>query len=134
MKWTGELEKASGLVISYVPQKSGFLKGNLVSYAENRGLEIPVFLALLRKLDFEREHFEKDMEHYSEGQKKKVLIAASLCEKAHLYIWDEPLNYIDIFSRMQIETLLHTYRPTLLMVEHDRAFVEKICNKKISCE
>ena len=134
MKWTGELEKASGLVISYVPQKSGFLKGNLVSYAENRGLEIPVFLALLRKLDFEREQFEKDMEHYSEGQKKKVLIAASFCEKAHLYIWDEPLNYIDIFSRMQIEALLRTYRPTLLMVEHDRAFVEKICNKKISCE
>ena len=61
-------------MISYVPQKSGFLKGNLVSYAENRGLEIPVFLALLRKLDFEREQFEKDMEHYSEGQKKKVLI------------------------------------------------------------
>lgn len=62
---------------------------------------------------------------YSEGQKKKVLIARSLCEEAHLYIWDEPLNYIDVFSRLQIEELVSKYRPTLLFVEHDRVFREK---------
>lgn len=73
------------------------------------------------------------MEHYSAGQRKKVLLARSLCEKAHLYIWDEPLNYIDVFSRMQIEELLLEYRPTLLLVEHDRVFVDKICNKSVDC-
>ena len=43
--------------------------------------------------------FFKNMEEYSEGQKKKVLLAASLLTQAHLYIWDEPLNFVDVFSR-----------------------------------
>ena len=78
-----------------------------------------------------RVQFEKNIEEYSEGQKKKVLIAASLLTKAHLYIWDEPLNYIDIFSRMQIEKLIETYRPTMIMVEHDERFREKLADKVI---
>lgn len=63
-------------------------------------------MTILRNLGFERTQFEIPLEQYSMGQKKKVLIAKSLCQKAHLYLWDEPLNYIDIFSRMQIEKLL----------------------------
>lgn len=59
---------------------------------------------------------------YSAGQKKKVLLAASLCRSAHLYVWDEPLNFVDLFSRIQMEELLLEYRPTLLFVEHDEAF------------
>ncbi|MDE6004139.1 MAG: ATP-binding cassette domain-containing protein [Oscillospiraceae bacterium] len=55
---------------------------------------------MLRQLDHERSQFDKDISNYSEGQKKKVLIAASLATSVHLYVWDEPLNYIDIFSRM----------------------------------
>ena len=80
----------------------------------------------------ERVQFEKDMAGYSKGQKKKVLIAKSLCEKAHLYIWDEPLNYIDIYSRMQIEELIETFCPTMIFVEHDRAFTDKIATKRIN--
>ena len=45
------------------------------------------------------------MERYSSGQKKKVLIACSLCEQAQFYIWDEP-STISTFSRIQIEKLL----------------------------
>lgn len=45
-----------------------------------------LFKALLRKLDFSRIQFDKSMNEYSAGQKKKVLLAKSLCEKAHLYI------------------------------------------------
>jgi lincosamide and streptogramin A transport system ATP-binding/permease protein len=71
------------------------------------------------------------MEDFSGGQKKKVLIAKSLCEQAHLYIWDEPLNYIDIFSRMQIEQLIMQFEPTMLIVEHDKSFVEKIATKVV---
>ena len=66
------------------------------------------------------------MIEFSEGQKKKVLIASSLLTPAHIYIWDEPLNYIDVFSRMQIEKLLLAYMPTMLIVEHDVRFKEKI--------
>ncbi len=79
----------------------------------------------------EREQFAKGMEEYSEGQKKKVLIAASLLKPAHLYIWDEPLNYIDVFSRMQIEKLILTFQPTMLIVEHDVRFREKIATRVV---
>ena len=66
------------------------------------------------------------MEQYSEGQKKKVLIASGLLTPAHLYIWDEPLNYIDIFTRMQIEKLIVKYKPSMIVVEHDVRFRETI--------
>ena len=67
----------------------------------------------------------------SMGQKKKVLIAHSLSERANLYIWDEPLNYIDVLSRIQLEELIIKYSPTILFVEHDKAFCENISTKRI---
>ena len=70
-------------------------------------------------------------EDFSEGQKKKVLIAKSLGEQAHLYVWDEPLNYIDIYSRMQIEQLIKEFCPTMIFVEHDLAFRNTIATKSI---
>ena len=85
----------------------------------------------MRKLDFSRELFTQPMERYSEGQKKKVLLAGSLCDQAHLYIWDEPLNYIDVISRMQIEDLLLAYEPTLLFVEHDAAFCQHVATRVV---
>ena len=127
----GELIIASNLVISYVPQDVSGLSGRLMDYAKEHELTEHLFLALLRKLDFPRVQFEKDMRYYSEGQKKKVALAASLLTKAHLYIWDEPLNYIDIFSRMQLAELIRTYRPTMLLVEHDRSFLEEIGVKQV---
>ena len=129
---TGNLDVASGLVISYISQDTSFLTGSLRKYCEKEGLNESLFLALLRQLDFEREQFGKNMEEFSEGQKKKVLIAASLITPAHLYIWDEPLNYIDVFSRMQIEKLILKYKPTMLMVEHDVAFQKKVATQIVS--
>lgn len=122
----GELRLASGLKISYVSQDTSHLKGSLRSFAQLYELDMTIFQTMLRKLDFERSQFDKDMENYSAGQKKKVLLAGSLCEQAHVYIWDEPLNYIDIFSRMQIEELVLGFAPTMLFVEHDKTFVNKV--------
>ncbi len=48
-----------------------------------------------------------------------------------MYIWDEPLNYIDVFSRMQIEKLIEEYHPTMLIVEHDVRFREKLADKVV---
>lgn len=125
VSYEGSMEMAGGLKISYVSQDTSFLKGSLTEYAKNSGIEDALFKALLRKLDFSREQFEKPMESYSEGQKKKVLIARSLCEQAHLYIWDEPLNFIDVYSRIQIEDLILKFQPTMLLVEHDEAFTDR---------
>lgn len=126
MTSTGTLTRLSGLTISYVPQDTTHLRGSLRDYARESGVDETLLLAVLRKLDFPRAQFEKDMADWSAGQKKKALIARSLCESAHLYLWDEPLNYIDVWSRMQIEGLLLAFRPTLLFVEHDAAFRRKI--------
>lgn len=131
MQESGTLTLASGLVISYIDQDTSFLKGSLKNFCKSRDLEESLFFAILRQLDLERVQFEKNMEDYSEGQKKKVLIAASLLTSAHLYIWDEPLNYIDIFSRMQIEKLITAYQPTMLIVEHDSRFREQIATRVV---
>lgn len=127
----GECEIASGLVISYVGQDATWLKGDITGYCKEHNLDKSLFCAILRQLDFERVQFMKNMEEYSEGQKKKILLATSLLTPAHLYIWDEPLNYIDVFSRIQIEKLLLKYHPTLIFVEHDVRFCEKIATKII---
>jgi len=119
---TGRVWVAPGLEVSYVPQRTDGLHGALLDLPEQRGLDPTLFLTVLRKLDFPREMFQADMASYSSGQKKKVLLAASLCRSAHLYIWDEPLNFVDLFSRIQLEELILSCQPTLLFVEHDRAF------------
>ncbi|MDE7247710.1 MAG: ABC-F type ribosomal protection protein [Lachnospiraceae bacterium] len=129
---SGICETASGLIISYISQDTSGLKGSIPDFCKERELDHTLFCSILRQLDFERVQFVKNMENYSEGQKKKVLLAASLLTPAHLYIWDEPLNYIDVFSRMQIEKLLLSYRPTLLFVEHDVRFREKIATETIN--
>lgn len=127
----GRMTVGSGLVISYVPQDTSHLFGSLSAYAKDRGIDESLFKAILRKMDFERAQFDKNMEDFSGGQKKKVLIAGSLCQRAHLYVWDEPLNFIDIYARMQIEALLRDFAPTMIFVEHDRAFGEAIATKKV---
>lgn len=132
LAYSGVIQKASGLVISCVSQDTSFLKGSLREYAERQGVEDRLFRTVLRKLDFSREQFEKPMEAYSEGQKKKVLIARSLCERAHIYIWDEPLNFIDIYSRMQIEELIQKFCPTMIFVEHDEVFTEHVATAVVA--
>ena len=100
-------------------------------YAENLGINESIFKSVLIKMGMERAQFYKDISQFSQGQKKKVSIAGSLCEKAHIYIWDEPLNFIDIISRMQIENVLIRCRPTMVFVEHDISFCENVATKVI---
>ena len=119
------------MTVSYVNQDTSFLQGGIREFCKERGLDESLFCAVLRQLDMERMQFVKPMEDFSEGQKKKVLLAASLLTPAHLYVWDEPLNYIDVFSRMQIEKLLLSCHPTMLVVEHDVRFREVIATKVV---
>ena len=128
---SGELNTAAGLIVSYVSQDTSHITGKLKEYAVRNSLDYTLLLSLLRQLDLERAQFDKNIEEFSDGQKKKVLIASSLLTPAHLYIWDEPLNYIDVFSRMQIETLIERYKSTMLIVEHDVRFREKLATKEI---
>jgi len=128
---SGNILRSRQLKISYVPQDTSFLRGSLGDYIAACGIDESLYKAILRKLDFSRTQFGKDMAEFSSGQKKKALIARSLCERAHLYLWDEPLNFVDVFSRMQIEELLREYRPTMLFVEHDAAFCAGIATGEL---
>ena len=128
---TGRAVTGSGLIISYVPQDTSQLCGCLSSFARENGIEESLFKAVLRKTGLERNQFDKDIREFSSGQKKKVLIAKSLCEPAHLYIWDEPLNYIDVYARKQIEQLIKAFSPTMIFVEHDRIFRDTIATEII---
>jgi lincosamide and streptogramin A transport system ATP-binding/permease protein len=131
INYTGTIRMGSQLKISYVSQDTSHLQGNLTDYARTNGIDESLLKSILRKLDFSRVQFEKDISSFSGGQKKKVLLAKSLCEKVHLQIWDEPLNFIDIISRMQIEELLLEYSPTILFVEHDSEFCKNVATKII---
>ena len=130
-EYTGEVNLASNLEISYIPQDTSDLTGSLNEYIHKQDVDETLCKTILRKLDFSRELFEMDMKDYSDGQKKKVLIAVSLSKPAHLFVWDEPLNYIDVISRIQIEEVIREAKPTLIFVEHDRRFVENVVNKII---
>lgn len=129
--YSGEVRIGSNLSVSYVPQDASDLRGTLEDYAKTEGIEESLFKAVLSQLDVTAEQFAKDIASFSAGQKKKVLLAASLCQSRHLHIWDEPMNYIDVISRMQLEQLLLKFKPTILFVEHDKRFCENIATKTV---
>jgi lincosamide and streptogramin A transport system ATP-binding/permease protein len=129
--YSGRYQVAQGLKISYVSQDTSYLVGNLKDFAVNYNLDETIFKTVLRQLDFTRSQFEKDIRDFSGGQKKKVLLAKSLAESAHIYLWDEPLNFVDVFSRIQLEELILKNCPTMIFVEHDRVFCEKIATKSV---
>lgn len=89
---------------------------------------------MLIKMGLSKSDFDTSIQYMSEGQKKKVLIAKSISEQANIYIWDEPLNYIDILTRIQIEDTILNYKPTLIFVEHDKTFIQKVATKIINLE
>lgn len=127
---TGKVDRNQQLIISYVPQDTSGLKGSLNQYMQAHQLNEKQFKIVLSQLEIPHTQFDLPMETFSLGQKKKIALARSMCEKAHLYLWDEPLNYIDVISRIQIEALLLKYQPSILFVEHDQAFVDKVSTQK----
>lgn len=132
MDYKGNIERGSDLKTSYIPQDTTSLRGNLRSFIQSQKVDVTLCKTILRKLDFSRALFDLTMENYSDGQKKKVLIAMSLSKPAHLFIWDEPLNYIDVMSRVQIEEVLLDMQPTLVFVEHDKRFVDTVATRTIA--
>jgi lincosamide and streptogramin A transport system ATP-binding/permease protein len=129
---TGIVKTASGLRISYVPQDIPALSGSVREFARDADVDVTQLMTILINLGLERQAFDIDMAQFSDGQKRKAMIARSLCESAHLYLWDEPLNFIDILSREQIERLILEYEPSMAFVEHDDVFVSRIATRTVA--
>ena len=134
LRYSGSIHFARDVKISYVEQDSRMLKGSLDSYAARFDIDRTLFRTILRKFGFARSQFDMEISSYSDGQKKKVLLARSLCEKGQLYLWDEPFNFIDIPARLQIEEWILDYRPTMVFVEHDKIFCESIATRELCLE
>ena len=134
LQYVGNIKVANDLKISYVSQNTDNLKGNLKTFAQENKVDESIFKAMLVKMGLSQNDFDTDIQDMSEGQKKKVLIAKSISEQANIYIWDEPLNYIDILTREQIEDTILSYNPNIIFVEHDERFIKKIATKIIIIE
>ena len=117
---------APELRISYLPQDSAFLKGTLPEYIRSQGIEKSLFFSILRELDLARDAFDGRLEDFSEGQKKKALLAP-----ANLFLWDEPMNSLDVFTRIQVEEMILRENPAMLLAEHDVRFRQDVKAKEV---
>ncbi|HEX7035831.1 MAG TPA: ABC-F family ATP-binding cassette domain-containing protein [Pseudomonadales bacterium] len=112
-------------------QQPVWQQGELRRHLADAGLDETRFRQFLGVLGVRGDVFEQDLATFSLGQLKKVDLCRSLLTGADLLVWDEPLNYVDVHSREQLEQALLRDRPTLLFVEHDRAFVERVATRVI---
>lgn len=131
---SGQVQQPAQLQISYVRQDYEDNQGTLMDFAEAQGLDYTVFLNNLHKLGMPRDVFNTRIELMSMGQRKKVELAKSLSLPAELYIWDEPLNYLDVFNQEQLEQLISAVQPTMLLIEHDQTFIERVATKVVALE
>ncbi|MGM0125279.1 ABC transporter ATP-binding protein [Enterococcus sp. AZ194] len=130
-KVVGDVQNSPTTQISYVRQNYEDNTGTLQEFAEANKLDYSIFLNNLTKLGMEREVFHNPIQQMSMGQRKKVEVAKSLSVSAELYIWDEPLNYLDVFNQEQLEQLILSVKPTMLLIEHDVTFLTKVATKQI---
>jgi lincosamide and streptogramin A transport system ATP-binding/permease protein len=129
---TGLIDHPQNLAISYVRQNYEDNRGTIDEFTAAHHLDREEFLNNLHKLGMERSVFNNKIETMSMGQRKKIELAKSLSQPAELYIWDEPLNYLDIFNQEQLEKLILSVTPTMLIVEHDQSFIEKVATQTVT--
>ncbi|MCD5001614.1 Lsa family ABC-F type ribosomal protection protein [Enterococcus saccharolyticus] len=129
---SGEVIQPQGVTISYVRQNYEDNRGTLQEFAEANQLSYQELLNNLRKLGVERKVFHNRIEEMSMGQRKRVELAKSLATPAELFIWDEPLNYLDVFNHQQLEEMIQSVKPTMLIVEHDATFLRKVATEVIT--
>ena len=119
------IRKKGGISIAYVTQEPTCGSGELpVSLRGNRKFKDLCMLFDL-PYDFER----RPLETLSSGELKKVDIARTLSEKHQILFLDEPLNYMDVQFRAQLEEALSDDELTLVFVEHNEEFGERVANK-----
>lgn len=143
-KWSNEAEKGKSKKYNsettidkeYIGHKASKMmkKSKVMEQRTKKAIDESIFKAMLIKIGLSKSDFDTNIQDMSEGQKKKVLIAKSISEQANIYIWDELLNYIDILTRIQIKDTILNCKPTLIFVEHDETFIEKVATKIIKLE
>lgn len=131
----GIIYKKSGLKISYLPQEPSFNENNSI-------LEEALYLSKVEN-DFEAksmlsklglDEFDKKIKYLSGGEKRRLALAITLLTPCELLMLDEPTNHLDIWMINWLEKFLIKWNKALLLVTHDRYFLERITNKTIDIE
>lgn len=135
----GTVTRKSALTVAYLPQAPDFARGHTV-------LE-QVFLGLSRDVRDAAEYeaktmltklgvadYEQDVASLSGGQKKRVALAAALIRPVDLLLLDEPTNHIDERTIEWLEAELKRYPGALMMVTHDRYFLDRVCGRIVEID
>ena len=128
---TGTLLKPGHLAVARTYQHPEWTAGGLRDHLRDADIEESRFRQVMAVLGVRGSVLDGRIEDLSHGQQKKIDLARSFLASADLLLWDEPLNFIDIDAREQIEGVLLNDRPTVVFVEHDAAFVERVATEVI---
>jgi len=136
---SGDIIRTNGIRISYLPQIPEF--GSSGSILEQVLLHLPKDLrqakeyearSILEKLGISDQ--ERDISTLSGGEKRRAGIAAALIQPSDVLLLDEPTNHIDNVTAQLLEDLLMKYRGAIVMVTHDRYFLDKICSRIVEVD
>lgn len=136
---SGEIIRTNGISLSYLPQipsfgESGSVLSQVMSNLPQDLKQAKEYEArsVLEKLGISDQ--ERDMSTLSGGEKRRAGIAATLIQPSDVLLLDEPTNHIDNETAQLLENLLMKYRGAIVMVTHDRYFLNKICNKIVEID
>lgn len=126
-----------GVRIGYFDQQLEVLKTDktiLENVMETSIQREHIVRTILARLLFKREEVFKKVAVLSGGEKVKVAIAKLITSDVNLLILDEPTNYLDLLSTEALQSLLREYEGTVLMVSHDRRFIDQVATKLLVLE
>lgn len=125
-----EIVFAEGLTMSQSCQeplwKEGYLSEHVTSKEEQQRI-----LEFCQLFDIPNDTWERPIETFSGGEKRKLDIARAFASDNQLILLDEPLNYMDVYFREQLELAILEYEPTIIFVEHDERFGHNVATKII---
>ena len=90
--------------------------------------------SILGKLGFDDEAIEKDVSLLSGGQRTRLALAVQLCREPDILMLDEPTNHLDIETLGWLENYLIQYKKCVMVVSHDRYFLDRVTNKTLAIE
>lgn len=131
---SGTVMRKNGLRVSFLPQMPDYsvertaVEQVLFDAPEDVGAP-DEYEAKTLLSQFGISDFEADVRTLSGGQKKRVALAAALIRPVDLLLLDEPTNHIDAQTIALLEEKLGKYRGALMMVTHDRYFLDRVCNR-----
>ena len=124
----GEVSLGNGVVVGYLSQEHQELASDRIVLDEliSDNIDRTESYKLLRRFLLPPEKINQPVKLLSSGEKAKLLLAKIMTSGANFIILDEPTNHLDIPSREAIEESLSNYPGTLLVVSHDRYFLQRI--------